>query len=90
MSNVIGIREDIFNTEEAVIVDMEDSCRTNADYEDTPAAKLAEDNRGVGVIEIILILVVLVALVVIFKDQFTAIVNTALSAVSEDANALIE
>lgn len=36
------------------------------------------DNRGVGVVEIILILVVLIALVVIFKDQLTAMVEKAM------------
>lgn len=50
--------------------------------------KLFCDNSGVGVVEIILILVVLVALVVIFKDQITAIVNDALSSVKSSAGAL--
>lgn len=39
---------------------------------------LLRDNRGVGVIEIILILVVLIALVVIFKDQLTSMVTKAM------------
>lgn len=34
-----------------------------------------EDNDGVGVVEIILILVVLIGLVLIFKSQLTALVN---------------
>ena len=36
---------------------------------------LAEDNRGMGVIEVILIIVVLVGLVMIFRTQITTIVN---------------
>ena len=38
---------------------------------------LASDNRGIGVVEIVLILVVLVALVIIFKDKIIEIINKA-------------
>ena len=38
-------------------------------------SNLAEDNRGMGVIEVILIIVVLVGLVMIFRTQITTIVN---------------
>lgn len=44
---------------------------------------LFHDNRGVGVVEIILILVVLIALVVIFKEQLTAMVTKALDALEK-------
>lgn len=43
------------------------------------------DNQGVGVVEVILILVVLIALVLIFKDQLTALVQKLLKNVSKDA-----
>ena len=43
------------------------------------------DNKGVGVVEVILILVVLIALVLIFKDQLTALVQKLLKNVSKDA-----
>ena len=46
------------------------------------------DDRGIGVVEVILILVVLIGLVVIFRDQLTNIVNGIFSRVAEDANAL--
>jgi len=48
-----------------------------------------QDNRGVGVIEIVLILVVLIGLVLIFKDQITAIVNNAFQSISGDAGKII-
>lgn len=38
--------------------------------------RLNADNKGMGVVEIILIIVVLVSLVIIFKSQMTSIVNT--------------
>ena len=47
-----------------------------------------EDNRGIGVVEVILILVVLIGLVVIFRDQLTGIMNSLFGRIAEDANAL--
>ncbi|MBE5849246.1 MAG: hypothetical protein E7298_03665 [Lachnospiraceae bacterium] len=47
-----------------------------------------EDNRGIGVVEVILILVVLIGLVVIFRDQLTGIMNSIFGRIAEDANAL--
>ena len=46
------------------------------------------DDRGIGVVEVILILVVLIGLVVIFRDQLTTIVNGIFTKVAEDANAI--
>lgn len=48
-----------------------------------------KDNRGVGVIEIVLILVILIGLVLVFKEQITAIVNNAFAAISGDAGQII-
>ena len=48
--------------------------------------EIAADEEGVGVVEIILILVVLIALVVIFKKQVTQIVKDILSRAASDAN----
>lgn len=48
-----------------------------------------KDNRGVGVIEVVLILVILIGLVLIFKDQITSIVTNALSSISGDAGKII-
>ncbi len=46
---------------------------------------LITDEEGVGVVEIILILVVLISLVVIFKSQVTQIVKDVLSRAAKDA-----
>ena len=51
--------------------------------------KLLKDNRGVGVVEIILILVVLIALVVIFKDQLTSMVTRAMNALEQSMNEVL-
>ena len=51
--------------------------------------KFLKDNRGVGVVEIILILVVLIALVVIFKDQLTSMVTRAMEALEQSMNEVI-
>ncbi|MEI3267434.1 MAG: Flp1 family type IVb pilin [Frisingicoccus sp.] len=44
-----------------------------------------EDNDGVGVVEIILILVVLIGLVLIFKTQLTALVNDIFSRITSQS-----
>ena len=44
------------------------------------------DDRGVGVVEIILILVVLIALVLIFKEQLTSLVQNILAKIVKNAN----
>ena len=46
------------------------------------------DDRGIGVVEVILILVVLIGLVVIFKDQLTTIVNGIFTRIAQDANTI--
>ena len=38
--------------------------------------RVKEDERGIGVVEVILILVVLIGLVLIFKTQLTKLVET--------------
>lgn len=48
----------------------------------------AGDDRGIGVVEVILILVVLIGLVVIFRDQLTTIVNGIFERIADDANAI--
>lgn len=44
-----------------------------------------EDNDGVGVVEIILILVVLIGLVLIFKTQLTSLVNDIFSRITSQS-----
>ena len=46
------------------------------------------DDQGVSVVEIILILVVLIGLVVIFKDQLTSLVTDILDKVTRNSNAI--
>ena len=43
---------------------------------------ILKDDAGVGVVEIILILVVLIALVVIFKEQLTALVENIFGSIT--------
>ena len=50
--------------------------------------EVVADEDGVGVVEIILILVVLISLVVIFKKQVTNIVKDILSKAASEANAV--
>lgn len=46
------------------------------------------DDSGVGVVEVILILVVLIALVILFRDQLTDLVEKLLRNISRDALSL--
>lgn len=45
-----------------------------------------KDENGMGVIEVILIIVVLISLVLLFKNQLTALVNTLLGKIKNKAN----
>ena len=55
---------------------------------DKNSASLKDDNRGIGVVEIVLILVVLVALVIIFKDKIMEIINSAFESITGGASSL--
>ena len=46
------------------------------------------DNRGIGTVEMILILVVLIGLVLIFKQQLTTIVNNIFKTITTRSNAI--
>lgn len=48
----------------------------------------SEDDRGMGTVEVILIIVVLVGLVIIFRDQITEIVSSLFSKVTTNVNKL--
>lgn len=52
--------------------------------------KFIKDNSGIGIVEIILILVILIALIVIFREKITAIVNTAFTNIQNDSNTILE
>lgn len=47
-----------------------------------------EDESGVGVVEIILILVVLISLVLLFKEQITSLVKTTLTKIKNQATSV--
>lgn len=48
---------------------------------------LSEED-GIGVVEIILILVVLIGLVIIFKKQLTSLVNSIFSKITSQSNGI--
>lgn len=47
--------------------------------------RIFREQKGVGVVEVILILVVLIALVLIFKSQLTTLVNNIFETISSKA-----
>ncbi|MCI6018756.1 MAG: hypothetical protein MRZ59_07915 [Clostridiales bacterium] len=47
-----------------------------------------KDEDGVGVVEIILILVVLIGLVIIFKNQLTSLVKTIFNKISSQSSTI--
>ena len=49
---------------------------------------LWKDEDAVGVVEIILILVVLIGLVIIFKEQLTSLVENVLSKITSQSNSI--
>lgn len=49
-----------------------------------------KEEEGIGVVEIILILVVLIALVLLFKEKITTVVNNAFSAFEKDSGSIIK
>ena len=48
--------------------------------------KLFRDDSGIGVVEVILILLVLVGLVIIFKDQITSLAKNIFSNINNQVN----
>lgn len=48
-----------------------------------------KEEEGIGVVEIILILVVLIALVLLFKSKITAVVDKAFKAFDRDSGSII-
>ena len=49
----------------------------------------AVEEEAIGVVEIILILVVLIALVLLFKDQIVKVVNDAFKSFNSDSSEII-
>ena len=50
---------------------------------------MVEDNRGVGVVEVILILVILIGLVLIFKSEIESLVGKVFDAISGKTNTIL-
>ena len=57
------------------------------DFVDT-VKEFAREEEAVGVVEIILLLVVLISLVIIFKDQLTSLVESILSKITKQSNSI--
>ena len=53
-----------------------------------PLRSFAEDEEAVGVVEVILILVVLIGLVLIFKDHLTKLVKQILTKIASQSNSV--
>ena len=50
--------------------------------------KFLREDDGMGTVEVILIIVVLISLVIIFKTQLTSLVNTIFSKITSQANSI--
>lgn len=50
--------------------------------------RFIEEENGVGVVEVILILVVLIGLIIIFKSKLTALMNSIFSTITDRSGAL--
>ena len=50
--------------------------------------EFVQEEDAVGVVEIILILVVLISLVIIFKDQLTSLVESILRKITKQSNSI--
>ncbi|MBO4627987.1 MAG: hypothetical protein J5645_08425 [Lachnospiraceae bacterium] len=49
-----------------------------------------EDQSGIGVVEIILILVILIGLVLIFKNEISSIVSSAFNSIKLNSEAIVK
>lgn len=50
--------------------------------------QLMKDESGIGVVEVILILVVLIGLVIIFKSQLTSLVQTIFQKITSESSGI--
>lgn len=50
--------------------------------------RLLKEEKGVGVVEVILILVVLIGLVLIFKSQLTSLVQTIFAKITSESSGI--
>ncbi|MBO4652514.1 MAG: hypothetical protein IKI15_01875 [Lachnospiraceae bacterium] len=54
------------------------------------AESFKEDQQGIGVIEVVLILVVLIGLVLIFKNEISSIVSSAFDSIKLNSEAIVK
>ena len=78
-----SVKNKIFHTQEWRIIMKTDVIKTAVKEN---KKNFWQDEDGMGVVEIVLIIVVLIGLVIIFKSQITALVNKLLSKMSSQAN----
>ena len=52
------------------------------------ALQVLKDDRRIGVVEVILILVVLIGLVIIFKSQLTSLVQTIFEKITSESSGI--
>ena len=52
------------------------------------ALQVLKDDRGIGEVEVILILVVLIGLVIIFKSQLTSLVQTIFEKITSESSGI--
>ena len=50
--------------------------------------QVLQEEDGIGVVEVILILVVLIGLVIIFKSQLTSLVNTIFEKITSESSGI--
>ena len=50
--------------------------------------RILKDEKGIGVVEVILILVVLIGLVIIFKSQLTSLVETIFQKITSESSGI--
>ena len=50
--------------------------------------RILKEEKGIGVVEVILILVVLIGLVIIFKSQLTSIVETIFQKITSESSGI--
>lgn len=48
--------------------------------------KLLEDNRGLGTIELVLIIIVILGILVIFRDNIEVLINTVFAKIHSQVN----
>lgn len=50
--------------------------------------RILKEEKGIGVVEVILILVVLIGLVIIFKSQLTSLVETIFEKITSESSGI--